>query len=394
MGRYMVGLGAVGGVFLALMLCGADGGAHVCYARGLALEHGGDAAMQQDGKVAAKQEAAEDASMQEEGNRAAMQEITAEQAAALEEGLKTSPDNLVAREKLIRYYFRAELSLLEPEMEERRDQHIFWLIEHHPEAQLAGSPEAGIESFGYPDSAERYQHGKELWLEQADKQADNAQILRSAAQYMFLDDREAGRKLLEKALAIEPGDQRATSMLAMSYAQERDAEESPEMKTALAEKAVLVRERALNNADQEERFYALGDLATSELEAGHAARAAQYAQELLRLAPEFSHNWNYGNALHKANIVLGRIALRDGDIPGAKERLLAAGKTPGSPQLDSFGPNMMLAKELLEKGERNVIIEYIDLCAQFWKMDDSKLKNWKATIKGGGTPDFGANLDY
>ena len=66
-------------------------------------------------------------------------------------------------------------------------------------------------------------------------------------------------------------------------------------------------------------------------------------------AQKIKSDWNYGNALHKGNIVLGRIALERGDIAGAKEHLLAAGQTPGSPQVGSFGPNTTLAKELLEK---------------------------------------------
>jgi len=323
-----------------------------------------------------------------------MREITDEQAGALEENLKTNTDNLGAHEKLIRYYFRKSLSSQDPKIEEQRDEHIFWLIEPHPETELAGSPEADIQPIGFAGSAERYRHGKQLWLEQTVKHSDNAQVLRSAAQFIFLFDREMGRELLEKALTIEPGDQQASSMLAQPYMQERDTAESPETKAALAEKAVTVRERALNNADEVERFYALADLATGELEAGSVARAEQYAQELLRLAPQFRQDWNYGNAVHKGNIVLGRLALRDGDIPGAKEHLLADGRTPGSPQLNSFGPNMMLAKELLEKGERDVVLAYLDLCGQFWKSGDSRLQNWKAIVKGGCTPDFGTNLIY
>src|SRR6266581_1901266 len=76
------------------------------------------------------------------------QEITAEDAKALEEGLKANPDNRAAREKLITYYFRAMLMSRAPGLEERREQHIFWLIEHHPDSELAGSPEAGIQPVG------------------------------------------------------------------------------------------------------------------------------------------------------------------------------------------------------------------------------------------------------
>lgn len=39
----------------------------------------------------------------------------------------------------------------------------------------------------------------------------------------------------------------------------------------------------------------------------------------------------------------------------------------GSPQLKSFGPSMGLAKELVRDGEKEAVIEYLKLCAQFWE---------------------------
>jgi hypothetical protein len=46
---------------------------------------------------------------------------------------------------------------------------------------------------------------------------------------------------------------------------------------------------------------------------------------------------------------------------------MAAGATPGSPQLDSFGPNLTLAKELFEKSKPDVILHYFALCKNFWE---------------------------
>ena len=138
----------------------------------------------------------------------------------------------------------------------------------------------------------------------------------------------------------------------------------------------------------------MDDLATAALEDGDTAKAEQYASEALKLASEFRNSWNYGNAIHKGNIILGRIALQSGDVTGAEQHLLAAGQTPGSPQLDSFGPNMTLAKDLLEKGERDTVLAYLQECAKFWKMGGSQLQEWVAKVKAGGIPDFGANLLY
>jgi hypothetical protein len=55
---------------------------------------------------------------------------------------------------------------------------------------------------------------------------------------------------------------------------------------------------------------------------------------------------------------------------------------------------MSLAKDLIEAGERDVVLEYFTLCRSFWKMGQKKLDDWTAMIKGGGMPDFGANLLY
>ena len=151
----------------------------------------------------------------------------------------------------------------------------------------------------------------------------------------------------------------------------------------------------LNSAQNtEERFYALTSASLRSYEVGKMKAAKTYAEELLSLAKSFESDWNYGNAIHKGNIVLGRIALKNGDIKQAKEYLLRAGETPGSPQLNSFGPNMTLAKELLEKSEVDAVRRYFQQCKIFWEMDNDKIEFWTFQIDKGKIPKFGANLLY
>ena len=145
---------------------------------------------------------------------------------------------------------------------------------------------------------------------------------------------------------------------------------------------------------QKERFYLTTPLATTALAAGETAKATSYSQSLLEQAPLMQGDWNYGNAIHVANLVLGEIALNAGDVASAKTHLLAAANIPGSPQLNSFGPNMRLANLLLAKGERDVVVQYFDLCARFWDRQFSKLEAWKAIVLKGDVPRFGANLVY
>jgi hypothetical protein len=141
----------------------------------------------------------------------------------------------------------------------------------------------------------------------------------------------------------------------------------------------------------EERSFALPQLAKAALKADALDRAAAYANDLLRSS---SADPIYGQAVHDGNLVLGMIALRHGDVPQARRYLLESAKTKGSPTLDSFGPNMLLAKALLEKGERDAVLEYFESCRSFWTMGAAQLDAWAATVRGGGMPSFGANLVY
>jgi hypothetical protein len=146
--------------------------------------------------------------------------------------------------------------------------------------------------------------------------------------------------------------------------------------------------------NESERFYALPAAAKKALENGETEKARKLATELLGRASEHSDDWNCGNAIHHGNLVLGRIALAKGDVAEAKKRLLAAADTKGSPQMNSFGPNMQLAKELLAKGEKDVVLQYFERCAIFWKMGGDRLATWTEEVRKGKTPDFGANLLY
>jgi hypothetical protein len=142
------------------------------------------------------------------------------------------------------------------------------------------------------------------------------------------------------------------------------------------------------------RFLALHARAERLVERGDGPRAAAFARELLDLAERYRDDWNYGNAVHKGHLVLGRVALMKGDVASARSELLLAGGTPGSPQLDSFGPNMRLAKELLEAGEDGVVLEYFELCRRFWMMGSQSLARWSVAIHESRVPEFGPHLRY
>lgn len=321
--------------------------------------------------------------------------LTASEAKALEASLAEHPDDLAMRKHLISYYFEAEIESDSQELKQKREEHIFWLIEHHPESEIAGSPEAFIEPAQMGGSSDGYEKALKLWSKQSEIHGDDARVLANAARFAMLFDGKLAQDFLEKALAgADPDNTSVLSLLAQTYERQSLFARNEEEKTTLARKAMEIRERSFAKVQGDERFYQLDRVAKTALDAGQEGKAENYATELLRMAEERKGDWNYGNAVHHGNIVLGRIALRLGDVTGAKEHLAAAGKTPGSPQLDSFGPSMTLAKELLAKGEREAVLSYFENCAKFWEMGRDQLQSWTKTVKEGGIPDFGPNLRY
>jgi hypothetical protein len=127
--------------------------------------------------------------------------------------------------------------------------------------------------------------------------------------------------------------------------------------------------------------------------AGNLEKAERYANEALEASTHGVFWWT-GDAIFQGNIVLGRLALRRGDVEAAKRYLLLASKTPGSSTLSTLGPNMGFAKELLDKGESATVLQCLEDCGSFWAGGSGKLAEWTALIRAGLKPDFGANLTY
>lgn len=136
----------------------------------------------------------------------------------------------------------------------------------------------------------------------------------------------------------------------------------------------------------EQAFVHLPRAAAAAFHLGRYDLAAQLAERTLSLAPNFEKNWNYGNAIHRGHTVLGLLALERGDIDGAKGELVLSGETPGSPQLNSFGPTMHLARELLKRGHTEVVLGYFEQCRCFWSLGTTWLTLWEQVVLSGRVP--------
>ena len=301
--------------------------------------------------------------------------LSPDAAAELETQLAADPNLMNIRAQLIGYYSSRQFdSDSDREMLER---HALWVIEHAPASALAGSHDIHLDPIINPGT---YTKAKRLWLSHAEQRPKDTVILGSAADFFLIHDRGQAEALLNKCIEIEPDNSHWKERLGHLHSLEMMFGSAYE---DAAKEALAAFESAAKGASGVQRVLLLGNLAKTAFEVGQIEDARKYAEELLEMAPK--GNWNYGNAIYEGNHILGRIALQEGDKEKAKEHLLAAGKTTGSPQLDSFGPEFTLAQELLDADESEAVLEFLELCGKFWD-EKEKLSAWANAIKEGETP--------
>jgi hypothetical protein len=231
----------------------------------------------------------------------------------------------------------------------------------------------------------------------------------SEAQVAYLDARALGAQALDRAIVLDPGTATWRSYRIPILVFRSNFDFLP----LNAVDAYSQVKEDLSVLTGVTRNAVLPDAAKLAVRAAALDDAGPYAIELLNSASD-PKDWNYGNAIFFGNMVLGQVALRLGNLEDALSFLLLSGSAPGSPQLNSFGPNMSLVKDLLsgvagadlasgaDIPQRRVtssdvpqtVLEFFDLCQVFWATGGDRLQQWSQQVRVGVVPDFGANLYY
>ena len=305
----------------------------------------------------------------------------------LQARLARNPDDAEASERLISALngSRARVAPIFA----RFDQHAEWTLRNRPDSNLTRM----IVTTDDGRDEHRRARYRSLWLEAVALRNDNPLVLGNAASFFQHIDPSQATELLLRARSLDPDEGTWPSMLgriSLSAAQklsmpESDTEQEIQARQSSFREAWRYFDEALGKMkDPGFEFDVLASAAEAALGSGKHAEAVSCAQRLLDLVPTRADEGDYGDAIHDANRILGFVALREGRTEEACQRLIDAGGTPGSPALNSFGPQVDLADQLLQRGERASVLEYLRLCSRFWA--SAKPKMWSDEIRQGGTP--------
>jgi len=291
----------------------------------------------------------------------------------LENELRKNPDKISERLTLIGYYGWSGKNTAD---RQRLRTHVLWIIENHPEHPA--SSEQSLRDL--PDDPEGNLQILALWNRNLESRGEETEVLKNAERFFFSKDPQKAERIIYRLADREPTNRQWPAEMAKLYAMfgvPGSAVDDPSEKTLEAYKRVLALTR-----DSSARQALAGEMADSAFKTGNLQGAAALAKVHLQGSDR--------SAVQRANTLLGRVALRLGDPDKARGHLLASAQPETADYVAVFGPTMVLARELLDKGERDVVLEYLDNCIRLWPNGEPTLRFWIADIKNGKKPDFGS----
>lgn len=145
-----------------------------------------------------------------------------------------------------------------------------------------------------------------------------------------------------------------------------------------AEKLRLIMESA-SLLPEAQRRGMLPDIAMAEFDAGDDAAAERDARALIASTRAYMD-------YYVGQTVLGRLALARGNEADAKERLLASVRPPASFRNPTIQPNVLLAQEILDSGDRDTVLAYLEALRPLWTFDQGRLDHMINFVKRSSSP--------
>jgi hypothetical protein len=222
------------------------------------------------------------------------------------------------------------------------------------------------------------------WLDAVRVHADDAEVLVHASKYFLFQEPNRTLSLLERARDLQPENALRELQLAHHWFLRNQYPTASDAQSGA---------RALSHAERAVELEGEGPTGDSarvtRLQCAVAANrwdlAEQYAVELLEWTQHVPQWRTSGDATYHSHRILGHVALRGGDVESAKSNLLRCCSGGSSPVLGSFGPDFSLAQELLDRGERETVLEFLEQCRAIWTHHSSTLERLVQEVRSGGT---------
>lgn len=202
--------------------------------------------------------------------------------------------------------------------------------------------------------------------------------------------------ILRALESLNPRNDRIQAMVAAAYMRAALQESDQGRRAALAEQA---RRRLDGLVSPDERLGPEGKvllyrLALSTFESGDLETAKRHSEQLLNNFPplpeaggnEREQLWMAWDIYRSTHLLLGRIHLVMNDLDSAGLHLVQAGEAPTTPALESYGPDLSLARDLLTLGANGPVLKFLSALGTRWKAGKSRTETWEMDIRRGVVP--------
>ncbi len=182
-------------------------------------------------------------------------------------------------------------------------------------------------------------------------------------------------RCLRRAIELDPPGAEWKPILGQALRTKANRMLDPQEKTRLlAEALTLVGAPAKSGI--------LQSLVLAEFDAGDDAEAERDANLLLANATKNP------NAYSAAETILGRIAAARGDLPEAKLRLRASVLMPNSMKNAAFQPEMTLAQDVYDSGDKDAVLQFLEASRAVWKFDRGRIDRMISFVKNAPAVDL------
>ncbi len=307
--------------------------------------------------------------------------LSATQAEALETAVAANPEDLESRLRLIGWLDSA--NLFDHRLRSRKNDHALWLIEHKADAGPDFWSHLGLNST--LDGPEANLRALDAWKRQVDARPGSTPLLESAATSVQYLDRRVSLEYYSRAAKLSPRDPHWPDKIAFIHylaANTRDRE----LQYTEASLALKFYEQAIGLTNDSVRSYSnLYEYASqSAWLVDRNDKATRWANALLKGAR--AGEWWFNNARHAAYTILGLVALDEGKLAEACKDLMLSAESDAK-ATGVFMPSVTLAAALLDRGEKEVVVEYLDAQRELAQYQPERYAEMAAAIRGGGVPE-------